>query len=362
MRICGKNVSIGLACVVFLLSAFFTGLPIGYSADVYWEAWSWGCPFGVYVVRHSTDGDSSGWQWNHVLYDLLFWTSYFSVVGFVVRVILRKTGVNIRPLYSLCIIGGLTGSLYAYLYRPDVLINIETGGYLTFFENRTEQFDNAMRFGDNEAAETLLRNHPDLAFSTNIVGDTPLHEAAYYGQSETVKLLLADKADVRIKNMYGETPLFGSAMNGHLNVTELLLKSGAEANIKNEEGETPFYRAAADGFNSTVKLLLANNADINARAQDGSTPLHKAAWNGYRGTVQLLIASNAEINIKNDEGETPLYLAAYNGHKDVVELLLANKADVNAKDKFGTTALQIASNCGYSNIVELLRSHGGTSN
>ena len=354
---------VGLACFILFLSALFIFLPTGLFTDLTKADWYWGCPATVYVFEQSGDGNFSEWQCKHILFNLLFWTIYFSLAGFAFKKILRKIGLKIRPFYSLCVVAILTGSLYAFLFRPYALINLETGGYLRFLESRDEQIDQAMRFGQLETFQAMLKKNPALALSTNITGDTPLETAAYYGQYQIAKLLLANKASARAKGWCGDTPLFCSALNGYLGVTELLIKNGADVNVKDDNGETPLFAAAECGDNRVVNLLLANKADVNVRGSDGYTPLLEAAWRGHKATVQLLIASNAEVNVKDNQGEMPLHLTAENENKDIVKLLLANKAEVNARDMYGRTPLQIALDYGGSNdVVQLLRQYGGTNN
>lgn len=367
-----KNVSPCLPCAV-IFAALLTAAPTGLFIDLVQAQWYRGCPLTSYVFQESMDGDFHGFNWSYLFFDLFFWILFFALGGLVIGAISRKLGFSIRPFYSICIIGMLIGALYVYLYRPYRLINAETGGYLSFLETPDEQMDHAIRLGDIEKVQILLKNNPDLVFGKSITGETLLDNAAYWGQSAIVKLLLTDKADVTAKNMYGDTPLFGPAMNGYLGATELLLKNGAEVNIRDRNGDTPLLRAAESRSSWVMKLLLENKADIKATNNDGYTVLHEAAMDGYRSSVQLLIASNAEINVKNYRGETPLYLAVENGHKDVVELLLANKANVNAGNKYGTTPLRLAVDSvrypseelngqTYQDIVELLKQHGATNN
>ena len=358
-----KHVSVGFVCSVLFLSAGFTALPKGIFADLIRVDWYWGIPESVYAVEHSIDGDWSGFDRNGLFFDLLFWPVFFPLTAFALTAILRKFKIRIRPVYSLCIIGILTGALYAVVFRPDALINVETGGYLSCFESRSEQIEEAMRWGDVETLSTLFKNNPALVFNKDIVGQTPLHKAAYYGQRGIVKLLLDHNADVHVKDMYGETPLFDSAMNGYLGATELLLKNGSEVNIKNDNQQTPLFRAVEGrGNTGIVELLLASNANVNAVCEEEYTPLHEAAWQGSDYVVQLLIASGAKINATNQQGETPLHDAVYRGSKDIVKLLLVNKANVNAKDRNGTTPIHIALGTSNDDVVELLRQYGGTNN
>lgn len=356
-----KNVSLGAPCAI-IFAVLLTAAPTWLFADLNHAEWYWGCPLNSYVYEESSDGDYQTFCWSHILFDLFFWMLFFALTGLAVRWVFRKFGFTIRPFYSVCIMGALIGALYVYVFRPDQLINLETGGYLGFLETPSEQMHLAMWPGNVERVEILLQKYPGLVSSTNIVGDTPLHEAAYYGHCDIIKLLLAAKANVRSKDRDGRTPIFNSVLNRYVGATELLLKNGADINARNNDGEAPLFEAAEWGDDWSIKWLLANKAEVNVRSKWRVTPLHKAVMNGSTNTVRLLIASNAEVNVKDDKGETPLYLAAYNDQKDIVELLLADKADVNVRDNFGKTALQIASSRGCTDVAELLRQYGATNN
>jgi ankyrin repeat protein len=317
--------------------------------------WYWGCPLSNYADQHSIDGDSRGFDWNRLFFDVLFWVFYFSLLGLGSRALLRKIGVNIRPGYCLIGLWILTVGLYTYLYRPDILINVETGGFLSFMESPPKQMDMAMRFGDVEALKELFRKHPELVSSADITGRTPLHQAAYWGQNEIMRLLLSDKANIEAKDMTRQTPLFKAAICGCTGAAELLIRNGAQVNIVDDFRETPMMAAAGGGNYGTVLLLLACKAHVNTRDREGMSALHEAAIGGHRNVAQLLMASNADVNMRDNEGETPLFCAVKDGRSKVVQLLLFNGADVDATNKYGTTPMQLALENGYTNIVELIK-------
>ena len=202
-----------------------------------------------------------------------------------------------------------------------------------------------------------------------------------------VVLLLANGADVNVRDKYGSTPLFAAAGNGRKDVVELLLAHKADVNAKNNIGWTPLFKVKSIAM---AELLLANGADVNAKGTNGVTPLKFAEANSDRDIVEwlrqhgghvitgtnttiieaaeygeleivraLLKANPDLVNSKSEGGDTPLHFVASRGWKDVAELLLANKADVNAKDIDGDTPMHFAAAYGTQEMVELLRQHGG---
>src|ERR1019366_7998863 len=154
----------------------------------------------------------------------------------------------------------------------------------------------AAKAGDLKKVKALLKDNPELVFSKDTNGITPLYWAADRGNKDVVELLLANKADVNAEVK-------------------------ADVNAKKNGGWTLFIAAAAtNGQKDVAELLLANKADVNAKTVDGETPLHRAAAEGDKDVVELLLASKAEVNAKANDGRTPLHAAsAHDHHRDVVE-------------------------------------------
>jgi TM2 domain-containing membrane protein YozV len=76
-------------------------------------------------------------------------------------------------------------------------------------------------------------------------GQTPLHDAASFGNIEAVKLLVSKGADIHIADSQGFTPLHHVAFNGDVKVAErieiaqFLISKGANVKAKTNEGNTP---------------------------------------------------------------------------------------------------------------------------
>jgi ankyrin repeat protein len=69
----------------------------------------------------------------------------------------------------------------------------------------------AAQRGDCGRVQALSKRHPDLAFSKGIRGDTPLHEAAYWGHRDVAEFLLPSHDEIDATDNRGATPSRGSA-------------------------------------------------------------------------------------------------------------------------------------------------------
>jgi ankyrin repeat protein len=114
-------------------------------------------------------------------------------------------------------------------------------------------------------------------------------------------------------------PLFGVARAGQVEVAKRLLAEGANVNVRNEKGGSPLHAAACKGQSEMIELLIANGAEVNARANNGQTPLHKAANGGDRkdnkpgpghlAAAKVLLKHGADPLAKDNNGKSPSDLA-----------------------------------------------------
>ena len=105
---------------------------------------------------------------------------------------------------------------------------------------------------------------------TNWNGGTALLEATLNGQEETVRVLLAHRANVNARYLYGGSALMLASDNNHLNICSALICSMADVNAQDEDSYTALIRASFNGHCEVVSLLLKHTADLNIRDVDGS--------------------------------------------------------------------------------------------
>ncbi|KAK4541723.1 hypothetical protein LTR36_007432 [Oleoguttula mirabilis] len=111
-------------------------------------------------------------------------------------------------------------------------------------------------------------------------GETPVAMAAWQGEVEVVKLLLARRdIDIEAKDKRGDTPLLLAIGQHHPNVVALLLNTGIVCmDVRNVRGLTPLLIAVVSGCFESVKLLISTGRiSIHEPASDGTKPLVLAA-------------------------------------------------------------------------------------
>ena len=74
-----------------------------------------------------------------------------------------------------------------------------------------------------------------------------------------------------------------AAVFGEKEIVELLLANGADVNVKDKDGVTPLFDAVATVQKEIAKLLIINGADVNVADPFSMTPLHFAAVFGQKG-------------------------------------------------------------------------------
>ena len=140
--------------------------------------------------------------------------------------------------------------------------------------------------GELEKIKLKLNQNSNLISSLDSQRNTPLHVAAFYGNAEIVKFLIANGAEVNSRGKGGFTPLVSTLFFGFRQ-----------------------KRTDSDSVKDVVEILIDSGADVNTKTLSGSTPLHYVAACATKEVVELLISAGADINATNDDGDTPLNTA-----------------------------------------------------
>ena len=223
------------------------------------------------------------------------------------------------------------------------------------------KFAVAIEEHDNEAVKALLAS--GLSTETTIdYGEhkiTPLIKAAWDGDEEIVKTLLAAGAKVNAKaSDTGETALLNAVSTKRIELARILLAAGADLTIKNRFDFNALNVAVAANNQEMAALLLDHGANVETDTST-LTPLMFAASGGNVDMIRFLVKRGAKVNRGVKEGkQTALLSAIYGGHADAVQALVELKADVNAKTKDGDTPLKLAMKGDQDDIVKILKAAG----
>lgn len=212
-------------------------------------------------------------------------------------------------------------------------------------------FFDAVKRGDRDTVEDLLRKDPSLLSARDENGTSALLLAHYHGKAEVANALLTRRPDLdvfeaatvgdaaRIRELSARDPAVVNAVAGdgfhalglaaffkRADAVRTLLDLGAHPNVAARFGGfTPLHSAVAEDAGPAdkdiVRAVLDAGADPNARSASGGTPLHTAAFTGNIPILQMLLAAGGDPSIADDKGRTPLDVARERGHSEVAAML-----------------------------------------
>jgi ankyrin repeat protein len=221
---------------------------------------------------------------------------------------------------------------------------------------------NAAESRNTDALKTLVKQRADVN-AAQPDGTTALHWAAHWNDVEAVSLLLRAGANAKAVNRYGATPLSEAVVSGNAAMIEALLNAGASPKtMTSENDETVLMTAARAGNVDAVRILLDRGADVNAKeTYKGQTALMWAASESHPEVVKLLMTHGADWKVRSIDRETKpprlsaassispiarggftaLLFSAREGDIESAKAMLDGGADINYGDIDNTTALVV---------------------
>uniref|UniRef100_A0A8C4ZB45 Ankyrin repeat and SOCS box containing 2b n=1 Tax=Gadus morhua TaxID=8049 RepID=A0A8C4ZB45_GADMO len=219
----------------------------------------------------------------------------------------------------------------------------------------------AIRRGDMTALKELSVSHSLTREGQD--GWTPLHEAAFCGETEAVKMILkAYPASVDKRTLQEQTALLLASSAEHLACVRSLLEAGADPDICGKNKDTPLYIACERENADMADLLVQAGASVNQRCAQGWTALHQAVSRDNTALCDTLLAAGANLNPSNTHSITPLIVAAQQGRLRALGFLLGKGADVNVETCDGVTALHEASRHGHREAAAMLLERNADAN
>ncbi|KAJ5012830.1 Ankyrin-3 [Colletotrichum sp. SAR 10_99] len=187
-----------------------------------------------------------------------------------------------------------------------------------------------------------------------------LYYACLYGLVSEVKSLLSQHVAVNEQGGRQGYPIVVASDKGHIKIVDLLIANGADVNLKDPFDLTALHVAASGGYVEIVQLLSDANAEVNAMTAEYETSLGWACSNGHLKVVRLLLDWGAVMKPPGGMSVNVLQLACSYGHVEIVRLLLNKGADVNGLGEHSESPLESAAAYGDVRIVSLLLQHGAS--
>ncbi|WHY95300.1 ankyrin repeat domain-containing protein [Peribacillus simplex] len=213
----------------------------------------------------------------------------------------------------------------------------------------------------------VLDNEVELSKQEKETGkgmDEQLIQAIDRKETERIRNLIEQGADINTQDSEGRTPTMIATYNNDVETAEILIKAGADVNIQDDMKNSPFLYAGAEGYVDILKLAIEAGADPSITNRYGGTALIPASEHGYVEVIkELLTKTDIDVNHVNDLGWTALLEAIIlnNGdgkQQETVQLLVDHGADVTIPDNGGMSPLQHAREKGFKEIEQILLSAG----
>jgi len=151
-----------------------------------------------------------------------------------------------------------------------------------------------------------------------------IHEAAWARNVDMVQLLLKAEANINVwddsRSSALHIAIFESgnpcackfngpvACEDRFHCIRVLLAGKADIEMKNESGNTPLLCGADSGSYDLLELLIMNGADVNGQNNLGSTALHKTCALQDRESTELLLNNGADHTVTDMIGYAPVLL------------------------------------------------------
>lgn len=179
---------------------------------------------------------------------------------------------------------------------------------------------------------------------TKVAYPSPMHMAARHGRTDVIQVFLDKGVSVNALSSR-VSAIMEAAASTQLETVRFLLAKKADPRVN--QGTTALHYVGSWG---------KNWRPIQPRSQERGRREAEIA--------RLLIDAGADVHAVNRMGATPLYEAAHQGRRELVAVLLAKGARVNGRDIYGRTPLTMIIRYGVyggdrPGVIKLLRQHGG---
>lgn len=138
--------------------------------------------------------------------------------------------------------------------------------------------------------ELLL--HEQVIDSPDVHGQTALMLAVIGGKADVTEVLLkASTTSIDVMDETGNSPLHRAAFDGNTRICRTLIQAHANVNVLDDSQQTPLMFASEQGHIDIIGLLVDGGADTALVDPDGRNALHIASLAGRSEVACVVCAS-----------------------------------------------------------------------
>jgi len=237
-------------------------------------------------------------------------------------------------------------------YPNVLLILFFAWALLSCSGNNLSELQLAAARGQSDYVKTLIEQGANIN-APNKHGTTGLIFAADNGHIEVVKLFIVHQANINAEDNDKMTALMAATSDGHTEIVKILMEAGANPNITNKFGSTALTNAVFFGHDESTKALLSTGTKTDAEI--GDKALLIAAGLGNTPIVKTLLDAGFNIDARGKKGRTPIMVAIAFEHPETVQFFIDNKADLTVKDDDGATLMELANSENNPAIISALK-------
>lgn len=158
--------------------------------------------------------------------------------------------------------------------------------------------DLAAKYGNTEILKLLLDYEKNNKCRSEFY---PLNFAVIGGHTDTVNYLINIRSNYysirHLNNSIWQlnNAILNAALYGHTEIVKLLLDAGADKDGLSVSGRTPLHLAARDGYTDIVKLLLKAKANVYVNDKEGKTPLYYAVERKHSDIVKVFMDYGVDL-------------------------------------------------------------------
>ena len=153
----------------------------------------------------------------------------------------------------------------------------------------------------NDVICDFLENIGANMLDTNDFGETIIHSAVYYGESQRVKKYLEKFKDLLNKlDNENTSPLYLALTLNKFELFNIFLELGGEINEINENWTAPIHFCCINGNYEILLQLIEKGANVFLRTQNGNLPIALSVNNGHLKIFRYLYDKYYKIDPENN--------------------------------------------------------------